>query len=53
MESEIKKLKNDIQSNKQIENDLKTQLNASLNSEKNLKYDLTISQQENDLLQNK
>nr|CAD7256887.1 unnamed protein product [Timema shepardi] len=53
LEADVKRLKADLQSSRQTEQDLRSQQNILLTSEKNLKGELGQLQQDNDNLQSK
>ena len=52
-EADIKRLKSDLQSSRQIEQELRSQINTLLNGERQAKGDIQQLQHDNDQLQNK
>ncbi|XP_063244014.1 macoilin isoform X2 [Bacillus rossius redtenbacheri] len=53
LEADVKRLKIDLQSSRQVEQDLRSQVNSYLSSERSLKNELSQLQQDNDNLQSK
>ncbi|PNF14428.1 hypothetical protein B7P43_G01700, partial [Cryptotermes secundus] len=53
LEADVKRLKTDLQSSRQLEQDLRSQINTLISSEKSIKNELAQLQQDNDDLQSK
>jgi len=53
LEADVKRLKTDLQSSRQLEQDLRSQINTLISGEKSIKSELTQLQQDNDDLQSK
>ncbi|XP_021939763.1 macoilin-1 isoform X2 [Zootermopsis nevadensis] len=53
LEADVKRLKTDLQSSRQLEQDLHSQINTLISSEKSIKSELAQLQQDNDDLQSK
>jgi capsule polysaccharide export protein KpsE/RkpR len=53
LEADVKRLKTDLQSSRQLEQDLRSQINTLISSEKSIKNELAQFQQDNDDLQSK
>ncbi|KAA0710659.1 Macoilin-1 [Triplophysa tibetana] len=53
LEQDIKKLKADLQASRQVEQDLRSQINSLSSSERSMRSELGQLRQENELLQNK
>ncbi|XP_061672323.1 macoilin-1 isoform X1 [Syngnathoides biaculeatus] len=53
MEQDIKRLKTDLQANRQVESDLRSQLSSLSSQDRSLRSELGQLQQDNELLQNK
>ncbi|KAJ9575398.1 hypothetical protein L9F63_025651, partial [Diploptera punctata] len=53
LEADVKRLKTDLQSSRQMEQDLRSQINTLISSEKSIKNELSQIQQDNDDLQSK
>ncbi|XP_077446625.1 macoilin-1 [Stigmatopora argus] len=53
MEQDVKRLKADLQANRQVESDLRSQLSSLSSQDRNLRSELGQLQQDNELLQNK
>lgn len=53
MEQDVKRLKADLQANRQVESDLRSQLSTLSSQDRSLRSELGQLQQDNELLQNK
>jgi septal ring factor EnvC (AmiA/AmiB activator) len=53
LEADVKRLKTDLQSSRQLEQDLRSQINTLISGEKSIKSELAQLQQDNDDLQSK
>lgn len=53
LEADIKRLKSDLQSSRQVEQELRSQINTLINGERQAKGDIQQLQHDNDQLQNK
>lgn len=53
LEADIKRLKSDLQSSRQLEQELRSQINILLNGERQAKSDIQQLQHDNDQLQSK